>query len=271
MPLPILLRWPDELIQIQSQLIGIDKIACLWRLDKYHEAELQILAQLPDGHDHFYHLILLSLCAESQNRSAQLHSLLEHLSRHYSGREMTRWLKLRHWLNKLDADSIHLAGSDIWIGEEDSSFLTILRCRFLLASRQVDELKLKLESLDPVIGSCLEIQQCKGDLAALLGDHDQALDVWKSLIHRCPGSRSIFQRVIKLALTCRNSEVLLRAFRIALDRFGEHPDFLPSLTAIKLHQRQPGLGQRSSLLSMVWRSLGLAGCRYRKSVFFVMR
>ena len=52
--------------------------------------------------------------------------------------------------------------------------------------------------------------------------------------------------------------MLLRAFRIALDRFGEHPDFLPSLTAIKLHQRQPGLGQRSSLLSMVWRSLGLA-------------
>ena len=110
---------------------------------------MQIL--LADGHDHFYHLILLSLCAESQNRSAQLHSLLEYLSRHYSDREMTRWLKLRHWLNKLDADSIHLAGSDIWVGEEDSSFLTILRCRFLLASK-VDELKLKLNHWIQLLG-----------------------------------------------------------------------------------------------------------------------
>ena len=104
----------------------------------------------------------------------------------------------------------------------------------------------------------LEIQQCKGDLAALLGDHHQALEIWKSLVERCPGSRSILKRVLKLGITCRDSEAVLRASRLALDRFGEHPDFLSSITAIKLHQRQPGLGQRSSLLAMVWRSLGLA-------------
>ena len=63
---------------------------------------------------------------------------------------------------------------------------------------------------------------------------------------------------LKLAITCRDSEAVIRAARLALDRFGEHPDFLSSITAIKLHQRQPGLGQRSSLLAMVWRSLGLA-------------
>ena len=51
---------------------------------------------------------------------------------------------------------------------------------------------------------------------------------------------------------------MLRSARLALQRFGEHPDFLSPITAIKLHQRQPGLGQRSSLLGMVWRSLGLA-------------
>ena len=73
------------------------------------------------------------------------------------------------------------------------------------------------------------------------------------------GSRLILQRVLKLAITCRDSEaVLMQLSSFALDRFGEHPDFLSSLTAIKLHQRQPGLGQRSSLLGMVWRSLGLA-------------
>ena len=51
---------------------------------------------------------------------------------------------------------------------------------------------------------------------------------------------------------------VIYAARRALDSFGEHPDFLSSITTIKLHQRQPGLGQRSSLLAMVWRSLGLA-------------
>ena len=65
-------------------------------------------------------------------------------------------------------------------------------------------------------------------------------------------------RVLKLAITCRDSETVIRGARLALDRFGEHPDFLSSITSIKLHQRQPGLGQRSSLLAMVWRSLGMA-------------
>ena len=133
-----------------------------------------------------------------------------------------------------------------------------MRCRFLLASQQLQQLNTKLDSLDPILGSCLEIQQCKGDLAALLGDHQEALEIWKSLVQRCPGSRSILKRVLKLGITCRDSEAVLRASRLALDRFGEHPDFLSSITAIKLHQRQPGLGQRSSLLSMLWHTLGLA-------------
>ena len=63
---------------------------------------------------------------------------------------------------------------------------------------------------------------------------------------------------LKLAITCRDSEAVIRAARLALDRFGEHPDFLSSITTIKLHQRQPGLGRRSGLLAMVWHSLGLA-------------
>ena len=56
----------------------------------------------------------------------------------------------------------------------------------------------------------------------------------------------------------RDSSAVIYAARRSLDSFGEHPDFLSSLTTIKLHQRQPGLAQRSSLLAMVWRSLGLA-------------
>ena len=78
------------------------------------------------------------------------------------------------------------------------------------------------------------------------------------MIEKCPSSRPVLKRVLQLGINCRDSEVVLRASRLALDQFGEHPDFLSSITAIKLHQRQPGLGQRSSLLSMVWRSLGLA-------------
>ena len=129
---------------------------------------------------------------------------------------------------------------------------------FLLASQQLTQLNAKLDSLDPILSSCLEIQECKGDLAALLGHYDEALEIWKPLVERCPGRRSILKRVLELGITCRDSEAVLRASRLALDRFGEHPDFLSSITAIKLHQRQPGLGQRASLLSMVWRSLGLA-------------
>ena len=119
-------------------------------------------------------------------------------------------------------------------------------------------MQLKFDSLDPLVATCLEIQQCKGDLAALLGNHNEALEIWKPLIERCPGSRSVHKRVIKLGVTCRDSRAVVRATRLALNRFGEDPDFLSSLTAIKLHQRQPGLGQRSSLLGMVWHSLGLA-------------
>ena len=257
MSLPILLQWPDELGFLQSQLSGTDKIAALWRCDQYRDAELEILPRLADHQNDLNCLILLSLCAESLKRMAQHRLLIEYLSREFNDHEMTRWLKLRYWLNQLDSKSIDLAGSRIWSGEEYSPFLTVLRCRFLLASQDLNNLQSKLDSLDPLVESCLEIQQCKGDLAALQGDHHQALEIWKSLVERCPGSRSILKRVLQLAITCRNSQAVVRASRLALDRFGEHPDFLASITAIKLHQRQPGLGQRASLLGMVWRSLGV--------------
>ena len=258
MSLPILLRWPDELRCIQNQLHGTDRITALWRCDQFHDAELKILPRLADCPNDFDCLILLSLCAESLGRSVQHRLLIEHLSKEFHDHEMTRWLRLRNWLNNLDANSIRLAGPDIWLGEQDSPLLTVLRCRFLLASTDLDSLRLKLDSLDPVLESSLEIQQCKGNLAALLGDNKQALEIWKPLVERCPGSRSILQRVLNLGITCRDSESVLWASRVALDRFGEHPDFLSSITAIKLHQRQPGLGQRASLIAMVWHSLGIS-------------
>ena len=31
-------------------------------------------------------------------------------------------VEIRHWLNKLDSNSIALAGDDIWLGEQDSPF-----------------------------------------------------------------------------------------------------------------------------------------------------
>ena len=170
--------------------------------------------------------------------------------------------QMRHWLLSLDSDSIASAGDQIWKGEQKSQLLSVLRCRFLLASKRLDELHSKLDSLDPLLVSTVEIQQCKGDLAAVLGDPQKALDVWKPLVDRCPGSRSVLTRVIKLAIASRDSEAVIRGARLALDRFGEHPDFLSSITTIKLHQRQPGLGQRSSLLAMVWRSLGVGRSRH---------
>ena len=168
---------------------------------------------------------------------------------------MVRWLQLKYWLRIPDSGAIISAGSQIWFGEHNS-LLSISRCRFLLAAQQLD--RLRQLSLDPQLKDSLEILQCEGDLAALVGDHHRALEIWRSLVPRCPGSRLILERVLKLAITCRNSEAVLSTVRLALDRFGEHPSFLSSLTAIKLHQRQPGLGQRSSLLGMRWRSLGLA-------------
>ena len=113
----------------------------------------------------------------------------------------------------------------------------------------------------------LEIQQRRGDSAAVLGNHHQALEIWKSLVPRCPGSRSILKRVVQLGITCRDSEVV-RGSRLALDRFGEHPDFLSSLTATKLHQRQPGLP------ALIFVGHGVAlywyrRSRYIKSVFLL--
>ena len=98
----------------------------------------------------------------------------------------------------------------------------------------------------------------QGDFAALVGDLPTALRIWQSIADRWSGSTLILQRVLRLAITCRDSSATIYTLRRALDRFGEHPDFLESLTAIKLHQRQPGLARRSSLLAMVWKSLGLS-------------
>ena len=258
MSLPVLLRWPDELGREQNELVGIDQIAAMWRCDQYREAELSLLTRLAIDGDELNSLVLLALCSQSLKRTKQYSCLLKILVSRFPDHEMTRWLQMRHWLLSLDSDSIASAGDRIWRGERRSKLLSVLRCRYLLASQQLDELHLKLDSLDPLLSSTLEIQQCKGDLAAVLGDPRQALDIWKPLVDRCPGSRSILIRVLKLAITCRDSEAVIRGARLALDRFGEHPDFLSSITTIKLHQRQPGLGQRSSLLAMVWRSLGLA-------------
>ena len=258
MSLPILLRWPDELELVQNQLSETDRIAALWRREQFREAELEILPRLADNQNDLNCLILLALCSESCDRSAQHRLLLDHLSKIAPRHEMVRWLQLKYWLRILDSGAIISAGSQIWFGEHNSPFLSISRCRFLLAAQQLDRLREKLKSLDPQLKDSLEILQCEGDLAALVGDHHRALEIWRSLVPRCPGSRLILERVLKLAITCRNSEAVLSTVRLALDRFGEHPSFLSSLTAIKLHQRQPGLGQRSSLLGMLWRSLGLA-------------
>ena len=40
--------------------------------------------------------------------------------------------QLRHWIKTLDAKAIENAGSEIWVGEENSALLQTLRCRFLL-------------------------------------------------------------------------------------------------------------------------------------------
>ena len=258
MSLPILLRWPDELALIQNRLSGTERIAALWRCGRFRDAELKILPLLAVRPNDLNCLILLSLCAESLKRTVQYQDLINCLSSEFDDHELTRWLKLRHWLSILDSKSISLAGPQIWSGENNSFLLTVLRCRFLLASNDLDALQSKLDSLDPVLESCLEIQQIKGDFAALVGNNHQALEIWKQLVERCPGDRQILQRVMQLGITCRDSQAVLRAARLALDRFGEHPDFLSSITAIKLHQRQPGLGQRSALLAMLWRSFGLA-------------
>lgn len=258
MSLSILLRWPDELSRELTELVGIDKIAALWRCDYYQKAELSLLSRLATDGDDLESLVLLALCAQSLKRKSQVDSLLQKLAVRYPGHEKTRWLYMRHWIASLDAQSVTSAGESFWFDEQQSQLLTVLRCRYLLASKRLDELRLKLDSLDPLLISTLEIQQCKGDLAAVDGDPYKALEIWKPLVDRCPGSRSVLTRVLKLAITCRDSEAVIRGARLALDRFGEHPDFLSSITTIKLHQRQPGLGQRSLLLAMVWRSLGLA-------------
>ena len=78
---------------------------------------------------------------------------------------MTRWLQLRHWIGSLDAKAIENAGSEIWAGEEHSVFLQVLRCRYLLASQQLDFSENKLAAMDPLLVNTLEIQQCRGDLA----------------------------------------------------------------------------------------------------------
>ena len=260
MSLPILLRWPDELERAldENELQGFDQIAAWWRCDDYHKAELSLLPLLANEGVNVQALTLLALCAESTQRVKQHRSLIKVLSSHFPSHEMTRWLQLRHWLRTLDAKAIQRAGSEIWVGEENSVFLQILRCRYLLASQQLDVLNSKLSVMDPLVDATLEIQQCRGDLAALLGDPKTALKIWQSIADRWSGSRSILQRVLKLAITCRDSAATIYAARRALDLFGEHPDFLSSLTTIKLHQRQPGLGQRASLLALLWRSIGLA-------------
>ena len=118
MSLPILLHWPDELALELTSFVGTDQIAALWRCDQYHEAELRLLVRLADDEDDLNCLVLLSLCADSLNRSAQYCFLIERLSKKYGAYELTRWLKIRHWLNSLDSESIRLAGDDVWLGEE---------------------------------------------------------------------------------------------------------------------------------------------------------
>ena len=62
-----------------------------------------------------------------------------------------------------------------WSGEEHSMLLQVVRCRYLLASKQFDVLRARLNNLDPLLDSTLEIQQCRGDFAALVGDLPTAL------------------------------------------------------------------------------------------------
>ena len=51
---------------------------------------------------------------------------------------------------------------------------------FFVTAQQLDRLREKLKSLDPQLKDSLEILQCEGDLAALVGDHHRALEIWRS-------------------------------------------------------------------------------------------
>ena len=44
--LPILLRWPDDLVRAENKFQGFDQIAAWWRCDEYRKAELALLPLL---------------------------------------------------------------------------------------------------------------------------------------------------------------------------------------------------------------------------------
>ena len=168
MSLPILLSWPDELAHHENEFKGLEQIAAWWRCDEYRKAEEALLPRFAVDGANLDNLILLSLCAESTNRVIQHQSLLDVLLSQFPNEEMTRWLRLRHWIKTLNVKAIELAGNEMWFGEKHSMFLQTLRCRYLLASQQLDLLRSKLSALDPLLENTLEIQQCKGDMALLL-------------------------------------------------------------------------------------------------------
>ena len=62
--------------ELAHWLLGIDKIAALWRCDQYREAELKLLVQLASNGNDLHCLVLLSLCINSLNRSEQYRCLM---------------------------------------------------------------------------------------------------------------------------------------------------------------------------------------------------
>ena len=68
----------------------------------------------------------------------------------------------------------------------------------------------------------------------------------------------ILKRVLELGITCRDSETILRASRLALDRFGEHPDFLSSIDNDQAPSASTWLGSTFVVVGYGVAILGLA-------------
>jgi protein O-GlcNAc transferase len=241
----LLLAWPDQLDGWEHDRSLPGRIAALIRLQRLEQAEAQLLAALPHApHGLLRQLrFLIVILRLTQRQVDQAVLLAEPIHEHST--EAGRFLQTQIWLETNHFSRLHQLPEGWWQGEQEFLHLGIAHVSWLITRGQYAAAEALIDQFHQP--HCMELMRFKARLLAARGLFKQAADYLLPAAQRFLQHLGLQAEMSSLLIDARSREGVIPFLRQALQRHGEQPELMPSVSLVKQLQREPAQSRRSQL------------------------